>query len=307
MDDTLYTPACAPSRKDEPTDVPDALTLTRAQARRLRDIHRSAGWPTLDPMEIELLASGLIHRVGEAWTSERLRLTDAGIRTLARALQRNRQALNTHDALVAKVAQCLMRDGRLVWTGLSVRARLLQAPEAAVAIPDADAVTDSASVQGPTPDFVLGACSQAPPSARWKMCKPDVFSIRNSSVASYLQPVVHEIKVSRADLLGDLRLPHKRECYLDLGSQCWYVLGCDARGRAIAQADEVPTACGVIVAQPDGQLVVLRQAPQRAMANLPFALWMALAKSAPLYTPQGEGVDGEPDQALLGVPSPTGP
>ena len=38
--------------------------------------------------------------------------------------------------------------------------------------------------------------------AQWKLCRPDVFSIRNSSVPAYLDPIVHEIKVSRADLLA---------------------------------------------------------------------------------------------------------
>jgi hypothetical protein len=39
--------------------------------------------------------------------------------------------------------------------------------------------------------------------------------------------------------------------------QCWYVLGCDARGRSIAAADEVPTKCGVLVLE-QGRLVVAR-------------------------------------------------
>ena len=91
-----------------------------------------------------------------------------------------------------------------------------------------------------------------------------MFSIRNSSVQAYLEPVVHEIKVSRADLLGDLQRADKRQAYLSLGGQCWYVLGCNARGEPIADADE------------------LRAAPRRSMPELPFALWLALAKAAPL-------------------------
>ena len=34
--------------------------LTRAHARRLRDIYRSAGWPCQDALEIDLLAAGLL-------------------------------------------------------------------------------------------------------------------------------------------------------------------------------------------------------------------------------------------------------
>ena len=40
----------------------------------------------------------------------------------------------------------------------------------------------------------------------------------------YAEPVVHEIKVRRADLLSDLRRADKGAAYVALASQCWYVL-----------------------------------------------------------------------------------
>jgi hypothetical protein len=239
--------------------------LGRMHARRLRDTYRSAGWPCQDTIEIELLAAGLLERLTTPGGHEKLRLTDAGIGWLAHALQQNRAARTAHEALVQQVAQSLQRAGRLVWTGLSLRARLPGAPD-------------------------------DPP--RWKVCMPDVFSLRHTTVAAYLQPVVHEIKVSRADLLGDLKLPDKRDSYLGIGGQCWYVLGCDRQGRPIAQADEVPLSCGVLQATPGGALEVLRHAPQRAVPDLPFGLWMALARATPLPSVAGGPWD-DPDQALL--------
>ena len=286
----------------DPIESINPQALTRQQARRLRDIHRSAGWPSQDALEIALLAAGLLQRVVEPGASERLRLTEAGIGRLAQALQRNRQAQSAHDALVAKVAQAMVRDGRIVWTGLALRARLPGALVAPAQNAGVLPVTDASATPAQWAPFVLSGDADPPPVARWRICKPDVFSIRNTSVAAYLHPVVHEIKVSRADLLGDLRLPDKRASYLDLGGQCWYVLGCDARGRPIAQANEVPGACGVLVAQTDGQLVVERHAPQRPMADLPFSLWMALARATPLEPRDGTGADGESDQGLLDGP-----
>jgi hypothetical protein len=38
-----------------------------------------------------------------------------------------------------------------------------------------------------------------------------------------LDPIVHETKVSRADLLGDLKKMKKRGAYLEVGGQCWCV------------------------------------------------------------------------------------
>ena len=221
----------------------------RIHVRRLREVYRSAGWPSLDAVEIELLAAGLLERA-QVDGHDTVRLSDAGIAYLNAAGQRNRRAFTAHQALVEQVAQMLLRDGRIVWTELALRAWL--APE----------------VEGG--------------KGRWKMCRPDVFSIRNSSKQTWLEPIVHEIKVSRADLLGDLKSLDKRRAYLDIGGQVWYVLGCNAKGLPIAEPDEVPAACGVLLSR-DGRLEVLRAAPKRACADLPFGVWMALAKA----TPQG--------------------
>ena len=45
-----------------PAPTTDAPALTRAHARRLRDLYRSAGWPCQDALEIDLLAAGLLER-----------------------------------------------------------------------------------------------------------------------------------------------------------------------------------------------------------------------------------------------------
>lgn len=236
--------------------------LGKAHARRLREIYRSAGWPCQDPLEIELLAAGLLDRVQAPSGHESLRVTDAGLRLLAATLAANRAALSAHEALVERVAVEMCRAGRLAWRGLGLRAQV------------------------PT--------AQDGKPLRWCMARPDVFSIRNTSVETYVEPIVHEVKVRRSDLLADLRHEAKRAAYLDLG-ECWYVLGCDAQGRCIAQADEVPPECGVLVLE-HGRLAVARAAPRRSRSGLPFGVWMALAKATPV-----PGRDDEV-QALLGLP-----
>ncbi len=229
--------------------------LTRHHTRRLREVYRSAGWPWQDMVEVELLACGLLERVGDSHGRETVRLTQAGIDALAQNFLKNRHARSAHETLVDQVAREMGRCGRLVWRALALRAPL-----------------EPAEPGGPP---------------RWCMACPDVFSIRNTSVATYVEPVVHEIKVSRADLLGDLRRPDKRAAYLALGGQCWYVLGTDARGRAIGGAEDVPAECGAMAVQA-GQLVVLRAAPRREMAALPFHVWMALARATPCAAQDSE-------------------
>jgi hypothetical protein len=109
------------------------------------------------------------------------------------------------------------------------------------------------------------------------MAMPDVYSIRHTTVEDYLEPVVHEIKVRRADLLADLRREAKRAAYLQLACECWYVLR-----EGIAEPGEVPPECGVMVArEAGGALDVARRAPRRA-CRLPLQAWMALARATPV-------------------------
>lgn len=246
-------------------------------------MHRSAGWPCQDGVELELLAAGMLERLHDSQGRETLRLTQAGIALAAAQMARNRAALDLHEALVQRVAREMARAGRVVWQGLSLRAR--------VTVAGADeSVEESAQGAG----------------TRWCIARPDVFSIRNTSVAEYVDPVVHEVKVRRADLLADLKQPAKRGAYLDLG-ECWYVLGQDARGRAIAEPDEVPADCGVLMLNGD-RLMVARAATRRTRAGLPFATWMALAKATPLALREedvqgllGAGADESPREGSPGT------
>jgi hypothetical protein len=68
---------------------------------------------------------------------------------------------------------------------------------------------------------------------------------------------------------------------LELGGQCWYVLGRDAKDRPIADPDEVPVECGVMQVV-DNTVEVIRVAPKRQFSHLPFGVWMVLAKATPI-------------------------
>ncbi len=231
-------------------------TLTDLHRRRLRAIWRSAGWPSQDLVEVELLAAGWVERLRDGHGRETLRVTDTGVAVLAATLARNRAARDAHEALIGRVAVAMQRAGRIVWRGLSLRVR----------------VGDDAAGTG-----------------RWAEAMPDLFSVRHTTVEDYLDPIVHEIKVRRADLLGDLRRPAKGEAYRQMGRECWYVLG-----EGVGDADDVPEDYGVMVER-DGVLDVLRPAPRRAL-RLPFGTWMALARATP------EPAQESPQQALGAPP-----
>jgi hypothetical protein len=299
-----------------PPTKPSPPSIGTAHHRRLRAVWRSAGWPFQDLLEVELLAAGLLSRERDAQGRESVRVTDAGVAVLAQTLQNNRGARSEHEALVARVAREMQRAGRVVWRGLSLRARVGEAPAHPVvagpaglarrlAEPATGGATGGASggATGGLIDAAIegihgGAHDGAPTGPThpalaagvepgWAIAMPDVYSIRHTTVEDYVEPVAHEIKVRRADLLADLRRPAKGEAYRWLSGECWYVIR-----DGIAQPQEIPEVYGVLLARPDGALDVARPAPRRGL-RLPFAVWMALARATP-----ERGDDDEAQPAL---------
>lgn len=105
--------------------------------------------------------------------------------------------------------------------------------------------------------------------------------------------MVHEIKVSRADLLSDLRHAAKRESYQWLSCETYYVLPAGA-----AEPHEIPEAFGVWLMHGSidtGTLDLVRPA-RHTTCKLPFSVWMALAKATP-FTADEEALQRELDDA----------
>jgi hypothetical protein len=221
--------------------------LSRHHRRRLRDYHRSAGWPCHDALEIDLLAAGLVERIPQPGGSELIRVTATGIVALSEQLARNRGAFDAHEALVARTAAWLAAAGRLVYRGLPLRGRVEDA---------------------------------------WRSCRPDVYSLRVTNVAAYTCPAIHEIKVRRADLLGELADPGKRQAYQSLSSEFYYVLP-----AGLATLDEIPSDCGVVFAGETGMRPG-RPSPKRAIQP-GLAEWMSIARRG------AEPLDAEPAQLAL--------
>lgn len=248
------------------------LAPRRIHLTRLMSIWRSAGWPCRDALELDLVAAGWAKLVQGADGHEIIRLTDAGIRLLAEARQRNQRSLSAHDQLAARVAANLMSAGRIVWRELSLRARInADDPSSAGA---ARVVNEALSLEDETvPQWPHQS------KASWRMARPDVFSLRRTSIEDYLQPMVHEVKVSRADLLSDLRHAAKRESYRWLSCETYYVLP-----AGVAEPHEIPEEFGVWLLNGPidaGTLDLVRPA-RHVPCKLPFQVWMALAKATPV-------------------------
>jgi hypothetical protein len=220
-------------------------SLSRNHFRRLRQYYRSAGWPCHDNLEIDLLQLGLVRR--EMATRgpcglEAIVVTDAGIGMLSKYLESNRSAHAEHEWLVARVVRHLLAQRRLVFRGLGMRARLEET---------------------------------------WALSRPDVFSVRHVTANARLHPAVHEIKVTRADLLGDLKNESKRRAYQSYSQSFYYVIA-----AGIAESAEIPHDCGLMVASPD-RLTLVRPAPHRP-ATLTTAHWIALARARAEFAEEDE-------------------
>jgi hypothetical protein len=263
-------------------DTPLKLSPRRVHLTRLMSIWRSAGWPCRDAVELDLVAAGWATLVESTGGHEIIRLTPAGIRLLAESRQRNQRSLSDHDRLAGRVAADLMAAGRIVWRELSLRARIdvhdPASDDSAVLTDEALWVDDEAKPQLPH----LGKAS-------WRMARPDVFSVRRTSVEEYLRPTVHEVKVSRADLLSDLRHAAKRESYRWLSCETFYVFP-----AGVAEPREIPEAFGVWLLNGSieaGTLDLIRPA-RHVACKLPFPVWMALA-AAPPTRPEGDAMQRE--------------
>ncbi len=285
------------------------ITPRRAHLSRLMAIWRSAGWPCHDAIELELVAAGwAMLRVADSGHPS-LVLTSAGIQLLAQARQQNQRCLSAHDRLADRMAKHLMGAGRIVWRELSLRAHVNPAlpstPAATGAEPRAEAPTPNATLwpdvvrptdrPGQIPDHSPGKRARddpthSPQAGHWRMARPDVFSVRRTTVEAYLLPMVHEVKASRADLLSDLRHAAKRESYQWLSCETYYVLP-----AGVAEPSEIPESFGLWWLHgpiDTGTLQLVRPA-RHSPCKLPFAVWMALANATPVRD------DGEPAQPDL--------
>ncbi|WP_353219936.1 hypothetical protein [Salinisphaera sp. S4-8] len=228
----------APARHNpEPHDRPGVLA--RRHATRLRHYWRSHGWACHDNIDLDLLRWGLIEEAAYSTQASCFLVTDAGRAALGDTVVRNRRARSHHAQVVDGVARHLAGLGRLVFTELSVHT--------------AETDTDS---------------------TRWAPCKPDVFSLTRSLRPDHLAPQVHEIKVHRSDLLGELRSA-KIARYRELAAEVYFVIA-----EGIATAAEIPCEYGVVVWREAGGFT-LERAAHRHDYRLETRHWMAMARARP--------------------------
>lgn len=149
-------------------------SLTRAHYRRLRHYWRGraqGGASRTDTIDLELAVAGYIRRVESPSAPVFFCITHAGELELSAEHAREVERRRPHHDIAERVAAWQREQSRITWLNIELKA-------------DHD-----------------GLC---------QVVRPDVFSLACTFNEMRLQPEVYEVKVSRSDLLADLRDPYKR-------------------------------------------------------------------------------------------------
>ena len=220
-------------------DLPNPATFPRAASSRLRwyfqHKHSGGGNTLADPTDLELSTTGMIQRVLLSFGNTVVyAITPKGEAMLAALRDHARAQRAPHHQLGAHLAQWLAAQGRMTW-------------------------------EDTTFDVVL---QSGPATAR-----PDVLSSLITLNPDRWDPQVHEIKVSRADFLSDVRDPSKREAYFRLAPKVFY-----ATPAGLLKKSDIPVECGWVEQDVSGQGRVVRKRAPKLKSWKPWSgrMWLTL-------------------------------
>lgn len=231
------------------SDRPSPVALPRRQAQRLRHYFGRGGRATaydLDGIDLDLIGTGLIRAEASDYAGNRITVTDLGAKVLHEHRQADITSRAVHHTLGERLAAWLREQGRITWENVEFHntVPVEQAGDVAICV------------------------------------RPDVYSIKPSLRAIYSNPCVHEVKVSRADFLGDLAKPQKRAAYAMMAEAVYYVAP-----EGVIQPNEVPKGFGLLVERTEGTFVLARRARRNKIQLQPQHYLAMIVK--PGRYPQG--------------------
>ena len=224
---------------DTPVITKNEVRLNRPQAKRLRHYFAMgdrAHTSQFDGVDLDLLGYKLIEATPYHYGGNRISVTPFGLDVLHRHRQADIAARSGHHTLGNRLAEHLRKQGRITWENVEFRNWLTEKTH---------------PKSGVTIDY-----------AHWECVRPDVFSIKPSLQLKYANPTIHEVKVSRADFLGDLARPEKREAYAKMSEVVYYVAP-----EGLISPDEVPQGFGLLVEMEEGKFTLAKR-PKRRKVEL---------------------------------------
>jgi hypothetical protein len=199
-----------------------SFELTHRHYRRLRFYWRgrkgSGGASNTDQIDLDLAAAGLIER-RETHAIVMFRITPAGEVELSAENKREIERRQPHHDLAGRLAQWLRDKGRITWENIQM------------------------------------VSTQA---GRTACVRPDVYSMEKTTNPLRMNPVVHEVKVSRADFLADLKKPEKRAGYA-----CFSESVCYVAPAGMIKPEEIPDGCGLLEERSPGQFTLTKRSKRK--------------------------------------------
>jgi hypothetical protein len=192
------------------------------------------------PLALELAAAGLL-QLKEAVGPLQLMITQAGITEILAETERERQRAAPHNDFASRLAEWQRTDGRMTWENREFR----------VAWPDGSR----------------------------KAFRPDLYSIKATLDEAKINPLVFEVKASRADFLADVARPEKRAGYLAIAESMYY-----AAPAGLIMPGEVPAECGLVVEVSLGRFEVVKRVKRRPVV-LPASVYLNLILKPGMINP----------------------
>ena len=207
--------------------LPALSALSRAAVARLRwyfqNGYKTTGALALpDAIDLDLSVMGLIQRLYAPYGGVHYAITPMGERMLGELREHARSQRAPHHLLGSHLAQWLSEQTppRLTWENCTF-------------------------------DVPVNGCNVP--------TRPDVFSLATTLVVAKAAPIVHEIKVSRADFLCDVKDPTKRAAYFHLAPRVFYAVP-----FGLVSKEEVPLECGLVEQDKNGKgWIVKKPAPRK--------------------------------------------
>jgi hypothetical protein len=203
------------------------ITFTPRHYQRLRFYFRgrkgAGGVSRTDLLDLDLAAAGLITRE-ESYGLVLYRISHAGEVELNAESKREIERRRPHHDLGGRLAQWLQGQGRITWENVEFTSIR----------------TENGRV----------------------LVRPDVFSMEATLEPSQMRPQIHEVKVTRADFLADVKNEKKRGGNLIFCDAFYY-----AAPSGLIKPEEVPDGCGLVIEHSPCEFEILVR-PKRRKVEL---------------------------------------
>lgn len=155
-----------------------------------------------------------------------------GIQAFKDLRRRQSTKFDTHNTLASRLAQYLQVRSRITYENIELRA----------------------SYEG-----------------RVRPCRPDVFSLMCTYKATKLHPFIHEVKVSRADFLNEVKNERKLALYSQLAERVFFVTPQD-----MVERQEIQEPYGLIYETKPNVFRLVKRALPNKVPRYRTAMWMRL-------------------------------